>query len=90
MHPTKAQSKTLVHSKISFKTETSSTHEIAQNSLMQHRKQNWSGEANTAKSLEISPVFFKKRIWEPIKINQNAAVTGSTDTPCVGGDVDSC
>ena len=56
---------------------------------MQHRKQNWSGEANTAKSLEISPVFFLKK-WEPIKINQNAAVTGSTDTPCVGGDVDSC
>ena len=50
-----------MHSKISLKTETSSIRAIAQNSLMQHRKQNWSGEANTAKPLEISPVFFKKK-----------------------------
>ena len=61
MHRTKAQSKLLVHSKVLFKTETSSIRAIAQNSLMQHRKQNWSGEANTAKPLEISPVFFKKK-----------------------------
>ena len=42
-----------------------------------------------AKSLEISPVFVLKKIREPIKINQNATVTGSRDKPCAGGDLNS-
>ena len=60
MHRTKAQSRILVHSKVTTKTETSGIGKIAHNSFIQHRKQTWPREANTAKSVEISPVFKKK------------------------------
>ena len=48
--------------KIASKTETASIHAIAQISLMQHRKQTWPRDANKWKSLEISPVFLKKKV----------------------------
>ena len=49
-----------------------------QNTPQQHH---WSGEANTAKSIENFPCFFFKKKREPIKIDQNAAVTGSLGNP---------